>query len=161
MASARRQATTIPASCAPEIDAVNARIYDTLNNGVYKAGFATTQSAYEEAVRPLFDTLDWLEDAALRPALSLRRPDTEADWRLFTTLVRFDRVYHGHFKCNLRRIVDYPHLWAYTRELYQWPSVAETVNFAAHQEPLLSEPSHHQSDRHRAARPRDRFHGAA
>jgi putative glutathione S-transferase len=112
-----------------EIDAVNARIYDTLNNGVYKSGFATTQSAYEEAVRPLFATLDWLEERLSRQRYLCGDAVTEADWRLFTTLVRFDPVYHGHFKCNIRRIVDYPNLWAYTRELYQWPKVAETVNF--------------------------------
>ena len=78
---------------------------------------------------------------------------TEADWRLFTTLLRFDPVYHGHFKCNLRRLVDYPNLWAYTRELYQWPGVAETVELRAHQGPLLRQPRHHQPDRHRAQGP--------
>jgi putative glutathione S-transferase len=119
--------------CPPDlrdrIDTLNDRIYHTVNNGVYKAGFATTQSAYEEAVQPLFESLDWLEGIlAENRYLTGDRP-TEADWRLFTTLVRFDAVYVGHFKCNLRRIIDYPHLWAYTRELYQWPGVAETVNF--------------------------------
>ena len=111
------------------IDAFNARIYATVNNGVYKAGFATTQEAYEEAVRPLFSTLDALEDrlATHRYLCGVRL--TEADWRLFTTLVRFDAVYVGHFKCNLRRILDYPNLWGFTRELYQHPGVAQTTNF--------------------------------
>ncbi|KAA0910074.1 glutathione S-transferase family protein [Aquicoccus porphyridii] len=111
-----------------DIEAVNARIYDTLNNGVYKAGFATTQAAYDAAVGPLFDTLDWLERHLADNRYLMGARITEADWRLFTTLVRFDAVYHGHFKCNRRRIVDYPNLWAYTRELYQWPGVRETVH---------------------------------
>jgi glutathionyl-hydroquinone reductase len=111
------------------IDAVNARVYDTVNNGVYKAGFATTQQAYEAAVVPLFETLDWLE-ARLGGRRFLMGPEpTEADWRLFTTLIRFDPVYVGHFKCNIRRLVDYPNLFAYTRDLYQWPGVRATVNF--------------------------------
>ncbi|MBE3637902.1 glutathione S-transferase family protein [Mangrovicoccus algicola] len=117
-----------PEDLREEIDALNDRIYHTVNNGVYKCGFATTQSAYDEAVGPLFETLDWLEDR-----LSARRylagdRVTEADWRLFTTLLRFDPVYHGHFKCDRRRIADYPNLWGYTRELYQWPGIAGTVN---------------------------------
>ena len=118
-----------PEALMPEIEEVNARVYDTVNNGVYKAGFATTQDAYDAAVHPLFDTLDWL-DARLadRTFLVGDRP-TEADWRLFTTLVRFDPVYHGHFKCNRRRILDYPNLWPYARRLYQWPGVRETVAF--------------------------------
>ncbi|MEC8293415.1 MAG: glutathione S-transferase family protein [Pseudomonadota bacterium] len=110
------------------IEEVNARIYGTLNNGVYKSGFATTQSAYEAAVYPLFDTLDWLEDRLSQNRYLMGDHVTEADWRLFTTLIRFDPVYHLHFKCNRKRIVDYPNLWAYTRELYQVPGVAETVN---------------------------------
>ncbi len=118
-----------PAALRAEIDALNARIYDTLNNGVYKAGFATTQAAYDEAVVPLFETLDWLEERlGTRRYLAGDRL-TEADIRLFTTLVRFDAVYVGHFKCNLRRLVDYPALWAYTRELYQLPGIAATVDF--------------------------------
>jgi glutathionyl-hydroquinone reductase len=108
---------------------VNDRIYDTLNNGVYKSGFATTQSAYDAAVYPLFETLDWIEDILSRHRYLTGDQLTEADWRLFTTLIRFDLVYHQHFKCNRKRIVDYPNLWAYTRELYQWPKVAGTVNF--------------------------------
>ncbi|WP_114394745.1 glutathione S-transferase family protein [Oleisolibacter albus] len=112
-----------------EIDAINARIYDTINNGVYKAGFATTQPAYEEAVTALFDSLNGLEQRLSGQRYLLGDQVTEADWRLFTTLLRFDAVYHGHFKCNLRRIADYPALSGYLRELYQWPGVRETVNF--------------------------------
>lgn len=119
-----------PAALRSEIDALNARIYDTVSNGVYKAGFATTQAAYDEAVQPLFDTLDWLEARLARQRYLCGEALTEADWRLFTTLLRFDLVYHGHFKCNLRRLVDYPALWSYTRELYQHPGVRETVNVA-------------------------------
>lgn len=117
-----------PVSLRSEIDAVNKRVYETLNNGVYKAGFATTQAAYDEAVHPLFETLDWLEERLSRQRFLVGNDVTEADWRLFTTLVRFDAVYAGHFKCNLKRIVDYPNLWDYTRELYQMPGVASTVN---------------------------------
>jgi glutathionyl-hydroquinone reductase len=117
-----------PEELRPEIDQFNTRIYDTLNNGVYKAGFATTQVAYEEAVAALFDTLRWL-DALLGTRRFLCGDRlTEADWRLFTTLVRFDAVYVGHFKCNIQRLVDFPNLWAYTRELYQMPGIRETVN---------------------------------
>ncbi|MBN7785420.1 glutathione S-transferase family protein [Ponticoccus gilvus] len=118
-----------PEGLREAIEPVNARIYDTVNNGVYKAGFATTQEAYDKAVHPLFDSLDWLEERLGRNRYLMGDRITEADWRLFTTLVRFDKVYHGHFKCNRRRIVDYPNLWAYTRELYQWPGVAGTVHF--------------------------------
>jgi putative glutathione S-transferase len=119
-----------PAALRAEIDAINQRVYDTLNNGVYKSGFATTQAAYEAAVMPLFDTLDWLEDRLSKSRFVCGDALTEADIRLFTTLVRFDSVYHGHFKCNLRRIVDYKHLWAYTRDIYQIPGVAATVDFS-------------------------------
>lgn len=118
-----------PASLREAIEPVNQRIYDTLNNGVYKSGFATTQDAYDAAVNPLFDTLDWLEARLSGRRYLMGDQLTEADWRLFTTLIRFDPVYHGHFKCNRRRIVDYPSIWAYLRELYQWPGVAETVDF--------------------------------
>jgi len=116
-----------PEALRAEIDAVNARIYDEVNNGVYKSGFATTQEAYEKAVYPLFDALDWLEERLSTRRYLMGDTLTEADWRLFTTLVRFDNVYHLHFKCNRRRIVDYPALWAYTRDLYQHPGVAQTV----------------------------------
>jgi putative glutathione S-transferase len=117
-----------PVALRDEIEAVNERVYDTVNNGVYKSGFATTQEAYDAAVVPLFDSLDWLEDRLSRQRYLVGDRITEADWRLFTTLVRFDSVYHLHFKCNRRRIIDYPNLWAYTRELYQQLGVAETVN---------------------------------
>ena len=116
-----------PAPLHAEIDALNARIYDTVNNGVYKAGFATTQEAYEEAVIPLFETLDWLDERLSVTRYLSGLTLTEADWRLFTTLVRFDPVYVGHFKCNLKRIMDYPNLWGYVRDLYQHPGVAATV----------------------------------
>ncbi|SAK61556.1 glutathione S-transferase family protein [Caballeronia ptereochthonis] len=118
-----------PPELRAEIDALNARIYDTLNNGVYKAGFATTQAAYEEAVMPLFDTLDFLEARLGTRRYLAGERFTEADIRLFTTLVRFDAVYVGHFKCNLRRIADYPNLSNYVREIYRMPGVADTVNF--------------------------------
>jgi len=117
-----------PEALRDEIDEVNERVYHTLNNGVYKCGFATTQEAYEEAFVALFDTLDWLEDRLSKQRYVAGEAITEADWRLFTTLARFDAVYYGHFKTNLRRIVDYPNLWAYTRELYQVPGVKSTVN---------------------------------
>jgi glutathionyl-hydroquinone reductase len=118
-----------PEGLRAEIDALNTRIYETLNNGVYRAGFATSQSAYEEAVTPLFDTLDWLEDRLSRQNFLCGDRITEADWRLFTTLVRFDPVYLVHFKCNLRPLMTYPSLWDYTRALYQVPGVAETTDF--------------------------------
>ncbi|WP_171232693.1 glutathione S-transferase family protein [Ruegeria sp. HKCCA4812] len=117
-----------PEAMRAEIEEVNARIYSDVNNGVYKSGFATSQAAYDAAVGPLFDTLDWLEDRLARNRYLMGDRITEADWRLFTTLIRFDPVYHLHFKCNKRRLIDYPNLWAYTRELYQWPGVAPTVN---------------------------------
>lgn len=118
-----------PADLRAEIDAVNAIVYETVNNGVYRAGFATQQQAYEEAFDALFATLDRLESrlAARRWLCGSRQ--TEADWRLFTTLVRFDAVYFGHFKCNRNRIVDFPNLCGYLRDLYQTPGVAETVDF--------------------------------
>jgi glutathionyl-hydroquinone reductase len=118
-----------PQPLRAEIEAVNARIYDGLNNGVYRAGFATTQAAYDEAVTEVFETLDWLEDRLESRRYLLGDRLTEADWRLVPTLFRFDAVYHGHFKCNRARIVDYPALWAYARELYQHPGIAETVHF--------------------------------
>jgi putative glutathione S-transferase len=118
-----------PAPLRTEIDRINAKVYDRVNNGVYRAGFATTQDAYEEAVSALFETLDELEGRLARQRYLAGDRITEADWRLFTTLARFDAVYVGHFKCNLKRLVDYPNLWAYARELYQVPGVAETVDF--------------------------------
>jgi putative glutathione S-transferase len=118
-----------PAALEGEIDALNEFIYDSVNNGVYKAGFATTQGAYEAAVEQLFAALDSLEAQLRTRRYLLGSRITEADWRLFTTLLRFDAVYVTHFKCNLRRLVDYPNLWGYTRDLYQVPGVAGTVDF--------------------------------
>lgn len=118
-----------PEALRAQIDAINERVYDAVNNGVYRAGFATTQAAYEEAVVPLFDTLDWLDARLSTQRYLCGDYLTEADWRLFTTLIRFDAVYVGHFKCNLRRIADYPQLSGFLRELYQMPGIAETVNF--------------------------------
>jgi len=118
-----------PEPLREEIDALNARIYPSVNNGVYRAGFATSQEAYEEAFDAVFAELDAL-DARLATRRYLTGPFlTEADWRLFTTLVRFDAVYHGHFKCNLRQVREYPHLSGWLRELYQWPGIADTVHF--------------------------------
>ena len=117
-----------PADLLGQIDEINAQVYDKVNNGVYKAGFATNQGVYESAVTALFDYLDELEQRLSRQRYLLGERITESDWRLFTTLIRFDSVYNGHFKCNLRRLVDYPHLWGFTRELYQWPRVAGTVS---------------------------------
>ncbi|HVM85487.1 MAG TPA: glutathione S-transferase family protein [Candidatus Binatia bacterium] len=117
-----------PAELRGEIDALNARIYPTVNNGVYRCGFATTQAAYEEALAPLFETLDWLEERLGSRRYLCGERLTEADWRLFTTLLRFDPVYVGHFKCNIRRIADYPHLSRYLKELLAVPGVRETVH---------------------------------
>jgi len=119
-----------PADLRPEIDALNERIYATVNNGVYAAGFATRQEAYHRAFVDLFATLDALEERLGERRYLTGERITEADWRLFATLVRFDAVYYSHFKCNLRRIVDYPNLWGFTRELYQLPGIAETVDLA-------------------------------
>jgi glutathionyl-hydroquinone reductase len=119
--------------CPPEfegeIDAVNARVYDGINNGVYRAGFATTQEAYEAAVGKLFETLGWAEDRLSRRRWLVGDRMTEADIRLFTTLVRFDAVYYGHFKCNLRHVYEHPALWGHAREVYQLPGIAGTVDF--------------------------------
>jgi putative glutathione S-transferase len=118
-----------PSALRREIDALNERIYATVNNGVYRAGFARSQAAYEEAVRALFATLDWLEEHLAMHHWLCGAELTEADFRLFPTLIRFDPVYVGHFKCNIRRIADYKNLSRYLRELYALPGVAETVNF--------------------------------
>lgn len=118
-----------PVDLLPQIDTINAEIYDAVNNGVYKVGFATEQSVYEQEVGKLFAYLDDLEIKLGRQRYLLGERITEADWRLFTTLIRFDAVYHGHFKCNVKRLVDYENLWSYTRELYQWAGIAATVNF--------------------------------
>jgi len=126
---ADRSVNLSPAALLPEIDAINADVYDRVNNGVYKAGFATDQAAYDEAVTRLFDALEMLEARLSAHRWLVGDRLTEADIRLFTTLLRFDPVYHGHFKCNVRRIVDYPNLDGYLRDLYQQPAIAETVNF--------------------------------
>ncbi|MBC7134888.1 MAG: glutathione S-transferase C-terminal domain-containing protein, partial [Oceanibaculum nanhaiense] len=118
-----------PEPLRAEIDAINEMVYDRVNNGVYKAGFATEQDKYEKAVTSLFGALDILEERLARQRYIAGNRITEADWRLFTTLIRFDPVYVGHFKCNLRTLASYPNLWGYTRELYQVPGVAGTVNF--------------------------------
>ena len=117
-----------PEELRVEIDEINAFVYANINNGVYRAGFATTQTAYEMAFTTLFLALDNLEERLSGQSYLVGNQITEADWRLFTTLVRFDPVYYGHFKCNQKRLVDYPHLWRYTRNLYQVPGVADTVN---------------------------------
>jgi len=117
-----------PEALAGEIDEINDRVYETVNNGVYRAGFATSQSAYESACEALFESLDWLEERLRRQRYLLGDLLTEADWRLFPTLIRFDAVYYGHFKCNLRHVYEYPALWGYTREIYQMPGIAATVS---------------------------------
>lgn len=111
-----------------EIDALNERIYNTLNNGVYRCGFATTQSAYDEAIGPLFETMEFLNDRLGNSRFLVGDTTTEADWRLLPTLLRFDPVYHGHFKCNRKMLREFENLWPYTRDLYQWPGVAQTFN---------------------------------
>lgn len=117
-----------PQDLRPAIDEINTRVYDAINNGVYKSGFATSQNAYEEAVSALFDGLDWVEDILAQNTFLTGETLTEADWRLFTTLVRFDAVYYSHFKCSHRRIGDYPHLSRYLEQLYDLPGIAETVD---------------------------------
>ncbi len=134
-----------PEALRPEIDKVNARVYDSVNNGVYKAGFATAQGPYEEAFDALFESLDWLEERLGRQRYLCGPQITEADWRLFTTLLRFDPVYVGHFKCNLRRVADYPNLSGFLRELYQRPGVAATCN--------LKHIKRHYYESHRAVNP--------
>ncbi|AEB30962.1 hypothetical protein CAT7_10810 [Carnobacterium sp. AT7] len=118
-----------PEELRSEIDAINEKVYHSVNNGVYKAGFATKQEVYQEEVAKLFDALDELEERLGKNRYLVGDQITEADWRLFTTLIRFDSVYYGHFKCNIKRITDYKNLWRYTRELYNWPGIAETINF--------------------------------
>jgi putative glutathione S-transferase len=125
---ARSDLDFYPESLRKEIDAINDIVYHNINNGVYRAGFATTQSAYDEAFDQLFNAMDELEDLLSKQRYLVGEQITEADWRLFTTLVRFDAVYYNHFKTNKKRLMDYPNLWGYTRELYQVPGIAETVN---------------------------------
>ena len=140
-----RPADFYPLALRPEIDAVNARVYNDVNNGVYKAGFATTQAAYDRAYTVLFDALDGLDERLGRQRYLAGETLTEADWRLFTTLVRFDAVYHGHFKCNKYRIADYRNLSNYLRELYQYQDVAGTVS--------LDHIKHHYYGSHRQINP--------
>ncbi|MBV2128707.1 glutathione S-transferase family protein [Arsukibacterium indicum] len=118
-----------PADLQPKINEINELVYNNINNGVYRCGFATSQKAYEQAYQQLFDALEQVESVLASNRYLTGSLITEADWRLFTTLIRFDAVYHGHFKCNKQRLADYPNLSGFTRELYQWPGVAETVNF--------------------------------
>jgi putative glutathione S-transferase len=117
-----------PEATRQEIDALNERIYETVNNGVYRCGFAKTQEAYEEYITPMFETLDFLEELLAKKRYLVAGHPTEADWRLFVTLIRFDFVYFSHFKCNIRRIQDYPNLWNYTLELYQTPGLSEIID---------------------------------
>ena len=112
-----------------EIDELNAFIYENVNDGVYRAGFATSQKTYEIAVRRLFDALDVLDNRLIHHRYLFGPIPVETDWRLFVTLIRFDAVYHGHFKCNLRRMIDYPNLFGYLKDLYQYNGISETVNF--------------------------------
>jgi putative glutathione S-transferase len=128
-AFASRPLDLYPDRYRDEIDRLNEHIYETLNDGVYRAGFATAQRVYEMAAYRVFQTLDELEDRLSRRRYLFGAEPVETDWRLFVTLVRFDAVYHGHFKCNLRRLADYPNLFGYLRDLYQVDGVAETVNF--------------------------------
>jgi putative glutathione S-transferase len=125
----QRSPDLFPEEHRAEIEALNEWIYQTLNNGVYKAGFATAQRVYEEAAYQVFDTLDKLEERLSKRRYLIADHPIETDWRTFVTLIRFDAVYVGHFKCNLRRIADYPNLWGYLRDLYQYPGVSQTVNF--------------------------------
>ena len=120
-----------PEPLRPQIDAINARVYENINNGVYRAGFAGTQAAYEEACAQLFAELDQLDELLSTQRYLVGEQITEADWRLFATLLRFDLAYYSRFRCNLKRIVDYRHLWPYARDLYQQPRVAETVDWHA------------------------------
>jgi len=118
-----------PINMQTDIEKVNSKIYSAINNGVYKSGFATTQEAYDDSVTVLFDALDWVESRLSKNRYLMGNKLTEADWRLFTTLVRFDSVYVLHFKCNRKRIVDYPNIWNYSRELYQITGIEETTDF--------------------------------
>ncbi len=128
-AVAENETNYVPPNLRDEIDELNAFIYEAINNGVYRAGFATTQAAYESAVRELFAALEVMEKRLTTRRYLFGKEQTESDWRLFPTLIRFDAVYHGHFKCNLRRIADYPALSHYLRDLYQHDAIAQTVNF--------------------------------
>ena len=143
-----------PQALRGEIDRINDFVYSHFNNGVYRAGFARSQEAYDDAVKKVFVCLDQMEKWLGERRYLAGDRITEADWRAFPTLLRFDPVYHGHFKCNLRRVQDYPNLVNYLRELYQWPGIKETFDLAEDEGRLL-QPAQRQSDRHRAARAGD------
>ena len=149
-----------PEALRPQIDEINELVYATVNNGVYRSGFATTQESYHEAVTRLFQTLDQLEERLCRQRYLLGDQLTEADVRLWVTLARFDSVYYSHFKCNLRRISDYPNLWAYTRDLHALPAFAGTTQARPDQAALLHHPSAAQPDPDRAGRPAARLERA-
>ena len=138
---ATRPGDFYPEALRPEIESVNQRVYEDINNGVYRAGFATTQAAYDEAVDRVFAALDWAEERLSRQRYLCGSRLTEADWRLFPTLLRFDLVYYSHFKCNLRRLADYPNLSNYLRELHQWPGVAETCDLAVIKQGYYTNPT--------------------
>lgn len=125
-----KQDNYVPKDLLTQIESINDRVYHAVNNGVYKAGFATKQNVYQEEVTRLFEALDELDEHLANKRYLVGNQITEADWRLFTTLIRFDHVYYGHFKCNIKRITDYENLSRYTRELYNYPGVSETINFA-------------------------------
>jgi len=146
-----------PTEHRAEIDSLNETIYETVNDGVYRAGFATSQHAYETAVLALFKTLDELDDRLATRRFLFGPQPLETDWRLFVTLIRFDAVYHGHFKCNVRRILDYRNLYGYLRDLYQQPGIAETVNFDHIKTALLLHARRHQPDPNCADRAEPRF----
>jgi putative glutathione S-transferase len=126
---ARHAVELYPVPLRDEIDALNDQIYETVNNAVYKAGFSRRQDVYEREVQALFATLDELDERLSGQRFLIGPAPVETDWRLFTTLVRFDAVYQIHFKCSLRKLIEYEHLWPYTRDLYQWPGVSDTVDF--------------------------------
>ena len=149
-----------PEDLRDEIENVMDAIYNPINNGVYRAGFATKQAAYEEAVTELFDALDHWEGVLGGQRYLCGDRVTEADWCMFTTLVRFDAVYFGHFKCNLKRIVDYPNLWGYLRDLYQQPGVAETVKLGQIKEHYYTSHEFRKPDGHSPARTRNRLRRA-
>lgn len=146
-----------PEELRSDIDALNERIYHAVNNGVYRAGFATTQEAYEEAAFGVFAMLDELEERLANSRYLFGDRPVETDWRLFTTLVRFDAVYYGHFKCNLRRLVDYPNLWGYARDLFQTTRHRGDRQLRAHPQILLHKSQDHQPERHCSHRPATRF----
>ena len=151
-----------PAELRAEIDRINDLVYPNVNNGVYRAGLCpTSQAAYEDAARAIFITFDQLEERLSRQRYLIGRQITEADWRLFTTLIRFDTVYHSHFKCNLRRVADYPNLWNYLRDLYAVPGVAETVSIDQIKRHYYGSQRQVNPTGNRADRPADRFHRAA